>query len=67
MNYGLKLKLSRIEKGYTQKQLAEIIGISTITLQSYERCCREPRIKTMKKISKILDKSVQELFFLDED
>lgn len=66
MKYGLKLKLSRIEKGYTQKQLAEIMDINIKTIQSYERCCREPKIETMKKLSKILDKPVQELFFDEE-
>lgn len=63
MNYGLKIKLSRIEKGYTQKQLGELIGVKSVTIRSYENGTREPKIKTMKKLSEILEKSVQELFF----
>ena len=63
LKYGLKLKLARIEKGYTQKQLAEKMGVKTITIQNYERCCREPKIDTMKKLAKILEKPVEKLFF----
>ena len=66
MNFGLKIKIRRIEMGYTQKELAYKVGISPITMCRYERLEREPNIKVMKEISKQLNIPVQELFFEEE-
>jgi putative transcriptional regulator len=63
---GLKLKLKRIEKGFKQIELAEQIGISRYYLSGLERDkIKNPNIEVMKKISKVLEVSVQELFFDD--
>lgn len=60
----LKLKLSRIEKGYTQIELSKQLGISRYYLSSLERGkSKNPSIELMKEISKILKVSVEELFF----
>ncbi|EHI96986.1 helix-turn-helix domain protein [Clostridium sp. DL-VIII] len=67
MQYGLKIKLKRIEKGYTQKKLAQELSVTVSTIQNYEAEKREPKIETMKKLSKILGISVQDLFFSDEE
>lgn len=63
---GLKLKLKRIEKGFKQIELAEQIGISRYYLSGLERDkIKNPNIEVMKKISKVLEVSAQELFFDD--
>jgi transcriptional regulator with XRE-family HTH domain len=63
---GLKLKLKRIEKCFKQIELAEQIGISRYYLSGLERDkIKNPNIEVMKKISKVLEVSVQELFFDD--
>ncbi|NFL33882.1 helix-turn-helix transcriptional regulator [Clostridium botulinum] len=67
MKYGLKIKLKRIEKGYTQKELGEKIKVTTSTVQKYEAGKREPKIKTMKEIAVVLGSTVQELFFSEEE
>ena len=65
---GLKLKIRRIEKGLKQGELAEKIGISRYYLSALERGkANNPSITIMKKISNILDTTVQELFFSDEE
>ncbi|MBB6622180.1 helix-turn-helix transcriptional regulator [Clostridium gasigenes] len=61
---GLKLKLKRIEKGIKQYEMAEKLEISRYYLSSLERgISKNPSIELMKKISEILEVSVQELFF----
>ncbi|EDS76413.1 HTH-type transcriptional regulator SinR [Clostridium botulinum C str. Eklund] len=61
---GLKLKIKRIEKGIKQKDLAKEIGISRYYLSALENGrANNPSIPVMKKISEILEVTVQELFF----
>lgn len=36
MNVGEKLKQKRIEKGYTQEELAKVLGINRTTIAKYE-------------------------------
>ncbi|WP_102399508.1 helix-turn-helix transcriptional regulator [Haloimpatiens massiliensis] len=61
---GLKLKLKRIEKGFKQGELAEKVGISRYYLSALENGrAKNPSILVMKKISEILETSVEELFF----
>lgn len=58
---GLNLKIARIKKGLTQKQLAEIVGSSPATINKAERGTLDLRIGTLKKIAKALDVSISEL------
>lgn len=55
MDLGLKIKNARKNKGLTQKQLAQILGVSVITIQNYENSRRNPSVDVLKKISEILD------------
>ncbi len=48
------IKKYRVEKGYTQEQLAEIINISTRQLQRIEENEEKTKISTLKKIIKVL-------------
>lgn len=38
----------------TQKELAEKVGVATITIQQYERNVREPKFEIVKRIAKAL-------------
>ena len=65
---GLKLKLKRIEKGFTQCELAEKIGVSRYSLSALERGkVKNTNLEVNKKISEILETPVQELFFNDNE
>ncbi|WP_291651324.1 helix-turn-helix transcriptional regulator [Clostridium sp.] len=65
---GLKLKIKRIEKGIKQCELAERVGISRYSLSALERDkIKSPKLEVMKKIAKVLDTSVTELFFSEEE
>lgn len=60
----MEVKLARIKKGLTQKQLREMLKISPQTLVAIEKGHYEKvNIPLAKKISLILGISVQELFF----
>lgn len=59
---GLNLKIARIKKGLTQKQLAEIVGSSPATINKIEKGKADIRVGTLKKIAKALDISIAELF-----
>lgn len=60
---GLNLKIARIKKNLSQKELAKLAGISPATVSKAENGKINLRIYTIKKISKVLDIPVTELFF----
>lgn len=62
MKIGDAIKESRKSKGLTQKQLAEKIGVNTVTVTRYENNDREPNFETLKKIAIELGISLNDLF-----
>ena len=58
MSIGETIKKIRKEKGYTQKQLAEISGLATITLQQYESGKRTPQLEQLLKLSHALEVNI---------
>lgn len=65
---GLNLKISRIKKRLTQKELADIVGVSRDYIASLENGrSKNPSVELMKKLSKALNVSVTELFFTEDD
>ena len=54
-----------MEKGYTQKQLAEKCGMATGTIQQYELNKREPRREQLQKIATALNVPLYELMGFD--
>jgi len=61
------IKVERAIQNMTQAKLAEIIGVSRQTINAMELNKYVPSTVLALKISKIFDKSVNEIFFLDED
>ena len=57
------LKIARIKKDMSQKDLAEKIGVSTQAISDFERGVINPSFETMKKISVALEISVDDIFF----
>lgn len=57
-----KLKGARVEKGLTQEDMAERIGISTYSYLMKENGKRDFTLTEMKKICDILDKELSEIF-----
>jgi len=54
VNVGVWIQALRKERGYTQKQLGDMLGFSSITIQNYEKGRRKPSIDVLYNISKVL-------------
>lgn len=59
------LKLARIEKGFSQGELAELVGVSRNTISSIETGHFNPTAKLALVLCIALDKKFEELFYFD--
>lgn len=57
MTIGERIKKARLGKGYTQSQLAEMIGVAKNTITGYETGTREPDAIKINAIAKALNVS----------
>ena len=57
------LKSLRVSKGYTQKSLAEKLGVSPITVFQWEHGKYKPTPTIMPKLARELGISAKQLFF----
>lgn len=62
-----RLKELRLEKGLTQKEVAEQLEMSTTCYSGYEQGYREPDLKTLIKICKFFDISADYLLGLKDE
>ncbi|MBS4032276.1 MAG: helix-turn-helix transcriptional regulator [Clostridiales bacterium] len=63
---GRRLRALRRLKRYTQQDLASEVGISVSMLSSIERGGKYPRVDLLRKIARVLNVPVEELFVLPE-
>lgn len=49
-----KIKILRKARGYTQQQLAEMLGVQRATISNYEIGRRSPHIKELARLAEIL-------------
>ena len=61
MTLGENIGKYRREKGFTQEELAKIIGVATGSMQNYELNKRKPNYETLNEISKVLEVSIDDL------
>lgn len=60
----MKLKQARKScGGYTQKELAELVGVSEMTVSNWETGKTAPSIRLWKKLASVLGVAMQELEF----
>lgn len=62
MNFSERLKKARNNKGYTQEQLAKIIGVSIQAYRLYEQNGTTPRDKILQKLCETLEVKPDYLF-----
>ena len=62
----MNLKLARIEKNLTQQELADIVGVTRQTIGLIEKGTYNPTLKLCINISKALDRTLDQLFWEDE-
>ena len=61
-----RLKVARAEKNFSQEQLAILAGVTRQTISSIETGQYCPTAKLALMICKVLDKSFEDLFYLEE-
>ena len=60
-NFGERLKQIRKKAGFLQKEIAERLGVATITYKRYENNKSTPRANEIKKLAKALNVTEEEL------
>ena len=60
-----RLKVARAEKGLSQSQLAELVGVSRQTISSIETGQFNPTAKLALILCIALDKKFEDLFYFD--
>lgn len=61
-----RLRAARAEKGLSQTQLAELVGVSRQTISSIETGQFNPTAKLALILCAALDRKFEELFYFDE-
>ena len=61
------LSQERKQRGWTQEELARKVGVDVKTVKRWERGGSIPRPYARQVLSKVLDKSIQELGLADSD
>lgn len=67
MRLGNRLKEARLERALTQAALAERVGVSRKTINTVENSVFVPSVALALALSRMLETSVEALFFLEND
>lgn len=59
---NLKLRAKRVERGFTQDELAAALGVSTATYNRYEKGHTEMTESTISKLLEILQCKYEDIF-----
>ena len=63
MAKNLRIKVARAEKDMSQKDLAEAVGVARQTMNAIEKGDYNPSIKLCIAICKVLNKTLDQLFW----
>lgn len=66
MPKNLSIKVARVQKDMTQKDLAAAVGVSRQTINAIEQGEYNPTIKLCRAICRVLGKTLDELFWEDD-
>lgn len=67
MGKNLKIKAARAARDMTQKDLAEAVGVTRQTMNAIEKGDYNPTIKLCIAICKVLGKTLDELFWEENE
>ena len=67
MTFGERLQIARKDKGYTQEQVAEFIGVAKSTYTGYEKNNREPDVFKIKRLVEVLGVNSSWLLGIDDN
>lgn len=66
MGRNIAIKVARAQKDMTQTALAQAVGVSRQTMNAIEQGTYNPTIKLCRAICRVLDKTLDELFWEDD-
>ena len=66
MPKNLSVKVARVQKDMTQKDLAAAVGVSRQTINAIEQGEYNPTIKLCRAFCRVLGKTLDELFWEDD-
>lgn len=64
---AITLKAARVNKNLTQKQAAEMLGVTAEVIGNWERGITFPKIPMIKKIEQLYGLPYSEIIFLPND
>ncbi|HYE68512.1 MAG TPA: helix-turn-helix transcriptional regulator [Anaerovoracaceae bacterium] len=67
MGRNIQIKVARAQLDMTQKDLAEAVGISRQTMNAIEQGEYNPTIKLCRAICKVLGRTLDDLFWEEEN
>lgn len=59
-------KMARLEKDFTQQQLADVVGVTRQTINLIEKGNYNPSLQLCLAICYALDKTLDEIFWVEE-
>lgn len=60
----ITIKAARVNKGFTQAQLAKAVGVGVKTIQNWESGSSSPRADKMPEICDVLGCKIDDIIFL---
>lgn len=67
MNYGERLKELRLSRDLKQSDLADILGVSSSAIGTYERCERQPTYELLHQYAKYFNVSIDYILCLSDE
>lgn len=61
MDFGQRLKNLRLERGYTQQDLSSAVGVSTVSVRSWEHNTKRPNMDALIALGHFLNTSIDTL------
>ncbi len=66
-DFGLRMKSLRKQKGLTQEQLGDMVGVSKDAISRYESNTQTPSLERVRRIALVLNTSVDYLLGLENE
>ena len=66
MKFNERLRQLRKESNYTQREIAERLEVSTITIRQYEQGTREPNIELILNLALMFNVSLDDLLCIED-
>ncbi len=65
MEFGKNFRKYRLQNGYTQKQVAEKLGISQSNISDWENNISRPEYENLIALARLYDETIESLLGLD--